>query len=222
MIEQDLRRSKIITRACAGERHCRGIAASGGSTNGVLHTLAFAREAGIPFTIDDIEAISKRTPLICDLTPTGRYDATDMYKAGGVRLLAQRLIEGGYVDGSRADGHGQDAGGRSRERPRNARSGSDPPLEQRDQPRTAACTSSRATSRRTAASSSSRAPSRAVSRPGAHLQPRRRRLSRPSEQQDQGGRRGGDPLRRAGWRARDARDASGDGGAWSGRDSAAR
>jgi dihydroxy-acid dehydratase len=99
MIEQDIRPSKLITRT-ALENAMAAIAASGGSTNGVLHTLAFAREAGLPWTIDDIEAINKRTPLICDLKPTGRYVATDMYRAGGIRLLTQRLLEGGYVDGS--------------------------------------------------------------------------------------------------------------------------
>ena len=99
MIELDLRPSKLVTRKALNNA-VACIAASGGSTNGVLHTLAFAREAGIDFTIDDIEAISKSTPLICDLTPTGKYNAIDMYRAGGVRLLTQRLIEGGYVDGS--------------------------------------------------------------------------------------------------------------------------
>src|SRR5579871_1825089 len=99
MIEQDLTPRKIITRA-ALENAVASAAASGGSTNVVLHSLAIAREAGIPFTIDDIEAISKRTPLICDLVPTGRFFATDMYKAGGIRLLAQRLVDGGHADGS--------------------------------------------------------------------------------------------------------------------------
>lgn len=99
MIEMDLRPSKLITRT-ALENSIAAIAASGGSTNGVLHTLAFAREAGIPFTIDDIEAISKRTPLLCDLKPTGRFVAVDMHRAGGNRVLAQRLLEGGYIDGS--------------------------------------------------------------------------------------------------------------------------
>ena len=99
MIEQDIRPGKLITRT-ALDNAVAAIAASGGSTNGVLHTLAFAREAGIPFTIDDIEAISKRTPLLCDLKPTGKYVAVDMHKAGGNRLLAQRLLEGGYIDGS--------------------------------------------------------------------------------------------------------------------------
>jgi dihydroxy-acid dehydratase len=99
MIEQDIRPSKLITRT-ALDNAIAAAAASGGSTNVVLHTLAFAREAGIPFTIDDIEAISKRTPLLCDLKPTGKYVAVDMHRAGGNRLLAQRLLEGGYIDGS--------------------------------------------------------------------------------------------------------------------------
>ena len=98
MIERDLRPSKIVTKQ-ALINSVAAIAASGGSTNGVLHILAFAREAGIPFTIDEIEAISKSTPLICDLTPTGKYNAVDMYRAGGVRLLAQRLLDGGYMKG---------------------------------------------------------------------------------------------------------------------------
>lgn len=99
MIAEDLRPSKIITRT-ALENAVAALAASGGSTNGVLHTLAFAREAGIEFTIDDIEAISKRTPLLCDMTPTGKYNAVDLYRAGGVRFLAKRMLEGGLLDGS--------------------------------------------------------------------------------------------------------------------------
>ena len=99
MVRDDLRPSKLVTRA-ALDNSIAAVAASGGSTNGVLHTLAFAREAGIPFTIDDIEAISKRTPLLCDLKPTGKYVAVDMHRAGGNRLLAKRLLDGGFIDGS--------------------------------------------------------------------------------------------------------------------------
>jgi dihydroxy-acid dehydratase len=98
LIEQDIRPSQIITRESL-ENAIAAATASGGSTNAVLHVLAFAREAGIPFTIDDIEAISRRTPLIADMTPTGRFNAVDMYRAGGIRLLAQRLLEGGYLHG---------------------------------------------------------------------------------------------------------------------------
>jgi dihydroxy-acid dehydratase len=98
LIAQDLRPSRIVTRH-ALENAVAAVAGSGGSTNGVLHTLAFAREAGIAFTIDDIEAISKRTPLLADMKPTGTYTAIDLHAAGGNRLMAQRLLQGGYLHG---------------------------------------------------------------------------------------------------------------------------
>lgn len=99
LIEQDIRPSKVITRKSL-ENAIAASAATAGSTNTVLHTLAFAREAGIEFTIDDIEAISRRTPIIADMRPTGKYVAVDLYRAGGIALVARRLIEGGYIDGS--------------------------------------------------------------------------------------------------------------------------
>ncbi len=98
MIAEDLRPSQIITRKGL-ENAIAAVTGSGGSTNGVLHTLAFAREAGIPFTLDDIETISRRTPLLADMKPTGRFVATDLYNAGGIRLFAQRMLEGGYLHG---------------------------------------------------------------------------------------------------------------------------
>ncbi len=98
LIEHDIRPSRVITRT-ALENAVAAIAGSGGSTNGVLHTLAFAREAGIDFSLDDIEAISKRTPLIVDMKPTGKYTAIDLHNAGGIRLVTQRLLEGGYLHG---------------------------------------------------------------------------------------------------------------------------
>ena len=99
LLENDLRTSKIITRA-ALENAIAAAASTAGSTNAVLHTLAFAREAGIPFTIDDIETISRQTPVIADMRPTGRYMALHLYRAGGVPLLTQRMLEGGYLDGN--------------------------------------------------------------------------------------------------------------------------
>jgi dihydroxy-acid dehydratase len=98
MIENDLRPSKIITRQ-ALENAIASATASGGSTNAVLHTLAFAREAGIPFTLDEIEAITERTPLLVDMLPTGKYTAIDLHRAGGIRLFTQRMLEGGYLHG---------------------------------------------------------------------------------------------------------------------------
>ena len=75
------------------------VASTGGSTNAVLHLLAMAREVGVSLTIDDFDEVSERTPIIGDLRPGGRYVALDMDRAGGTRLLAQRLLEGGKVHG---------------------------------------------------------------------------------------------------------------------------
>ncbi len=89
----------ILTRE-AFENAIASVAASGGSTNAVLHLLALAREANIPLTIDDFDRISRRTPLLADLKPGGRYMAVDVDRAGGVPLLAQRLVTAGLVDGN--------------------------------------------------------------------------------------------------------------------------
>jgi dihydroxy-acid dehydratase len=96
ILKRDLRPKDIITRDSL-ENDIAAIAASGGSTNGVLHLLAIAREMGIELHIDDFDRISERTPLICDLKPGGRYVAPDLYEAGGVPLLAQRLKEAGLL-----------------------------------------------------------------------------------------------------------------------------
>ena len=77
-----------------------GVAATGGSTNAVLHLLAMAREAGVPLSIDDFQEICRRTPVLVDLKPGGRFVAVDVDKAGGIGVIAHRLLEGGYVDGS--------------------------------------------------------------------------------------------------------------------------
>ncbi len=98
LLARNLRPGQIITRQSL-ENAIVAVAATGGSTNGVLHMLAFAREAGIPFTIDDIEQLSRKTPLIADLKPGGRFVATDMHRAGGIPLLAKRLLDGGYLHG---------------------------------------------------------------------------------------------------------------------------
>jgi len=98
VLAQDLRPSQILTRT-SFENATAAAAASGGSTNAALHLLALACEAGIPFTIDDIDRISRQTPLLCDLLPGGRYAAVDLHRAGGISLLVQRLIQGDLLDG---------------------------------------------------------------------------------------------------------------------------
>ncbi|MDQ3676098.1 MAG: dihydroxy-acid dehydratase [Actinomycetota bacterium] len=96
VLERGLRPRDIITKD-ALENAIAAIATSGGSTNGVLHLLAVAREAGIDLDIDDFDRISEATPLLCDLKPGGRYVATDLYAAGGVPLVAKRLLEAGRL-----------------------------------------------------------------------------------------------------------------------------
>jgi dihydroxy-acid dehydratase len=91
----------ILTRT-AFENAIASVAATGGSTNAVLHMLALAREIGMELAIDDFDAISRRTPLYVDLMPGGRFTAVDVDRAGGIQLIAQRLIEAGHVDGGAA------------------------------------------------------------------------------------------------------------------------
>ena len=97
-LEEDLRPSRILTRR-AFDNAIAAVAASGGSTNAVLHLLALAREIGVELAIDDIDRISRRTPLLCDLKPGGRFAAVELHRAGGIALLTRRLIEGGFIDG---------------------------------------------------------------------------------------------------------------------------
>ena len=98
ILANDIRPSDLVTRDSL-ENAIAASAATAGSTNSILHTLAFAREAGIAFSLDDIEAISQHTPIIGDMRPTGKYVALDLYQAGGVPILLNRLIEGGYMSG---------------------------------------------------------------------------------------------------------------------------
>jgi dihydroxy-acid dehydratase len=94
MLEGDRRPSQIITRRSL-ENAIASIATTGGSTNGVLHLLAIAREANIPLALDDFQEISSRTPLFVDLQPGGRFVAADLHRAGGIQLVAKRLMEAG-------------------------------------------------------------------------------------------------------------------------------
>ncbi len=93
LLRKGLRPRDIVTRH-ALENAIVGVAATGGSTNSVLHLLAIAGEAGVPLAMDDFDRVSARTPLLADLKPAGKYVAVDVYKAGGIPLIAKKLIEG--------------------------------------------------------------------------------------------------------------------------------
>ena len=98
-VKNERRPREICTRQ-AFENAIAGVAATGGSTNSVLHLLAMAKEAGVELKIDDFNTVSERTPLLVSLRPAGEFVAPDMDKAGGIGVLAQRLIDGGFADGS--------------------------------------------------------------------------------------------------------------------------
>ncbi len=96
LLRRDLRPRQIITRK-ALENAIAAVAATGGSTNAVLHLLAIAREAGVPLVLEDFDRISSRTPLLADMKPWGRYVAYDVYRAGGIGVIAKRLLEAGLL-----------------------------------------------------------------------------------------------------------------------------
>src|SRR2546427_5572852 len=130
MLGRGLRPRQITTRA-AFDNAIAGVAATGGSTNAVLHLLALAREIGVPLTIDDFNPVSGLTPLWADLKPGGRFTAVDLGRAGGTGVVAQRLVAAGLPHrpagppagrpvaqgGARAAGRGGEEGGRPPHRP---------------------------------------------------------------------------------------------------------
>src|SRR5690606_3938741 len=98
LIELDLTPRKIMTRK-AFENAITVVMAVGGSTNAVLHLLAIAHACGVELTIDDFEEIRRRTPLFCDLKPSGRYVATDLHRAGGIPQVMKQLLNAGLLHG---------------------------------------------------------------------------------------------------------------------------
>jgi len=98
LVRRDVRPSTFVTRG-ALENGIASVAATGGSTNGVLHLLAIAHEFGIPLDIDDFGTVADRTPIVADLTPGGRYTATDIYEAGGVALVMRELLKRDLLNG---------------------------------------------------------------------------------------------------------------------------
>jgi dihydroxy-acid dehydratase len=109
LLKDDLRPRQILTRD-AFENAIASVAATGGSTNAVLHLLAIAYEAGVGLSLDDFDRISERVPLLADLKPGGRFVATDLYHAGGTGLVAKRLDEAGLLHGSAPTVSGKNIG----------------------------------------------------------------------------------------------------------------
>ncbi|HSS36459.1 MAG TPA: dihydroxy-acid dehydratase [Patescibacteria group bacterium] len=99
LVRRDARPSSFVDRR-ALDNAIASIAATGGSTNGVLHMLAIAHEFGIPLDIDEFGAIADRTPIVADLQPGGRFTATDIFEAGGVALVMRELLERDLLDGT--------------------------------------------------------------------------------------------------------------------------
>src|SRR5689334_7257756 len=98
LVRHDVRPSSIVNRA-AIDNAIAAVAATGGSTNAVLHLLALAHEMGIPLSIDDFDTIAARTPIVADMTPGGRYTASDLYDAGGIALVMRELLKRDLLDG---------------------------------------------------------------------------------------------------------------------------
>ncbi len=97
LLKEDKRPGSIVTRD-ALVNAITSVAATGGSTNAVLHLLAIAREMDVELTIDDFDEVSARTPIIVDFKPWGRFNAPDLEKAGGMRVIAKRLKESGHLN----------------------------------------------------------------------------------------------------------------------------
>ena len=98
LVRDDVRPSALLTRE-SFENAITSVAATGGSTNGVLHLLAIAREAGIELSLDDFDTIASRTPIVVDIKPAGRFVANDLYRAGGMALVARELVGAGVLHG---------------------------------------------------------------------------------------------------------------------------
>jgi dihydroxy-acid dehydratase len=109
LVRSGLRPTQILTRE-ALENAAASVSATGGSTNGVLHLLAIARELGIPFELDDFDRIAAQTPVVASLKPGGRFVATDVHEAGGVALVARELVKAGLVHGEAPNVDGRTLG----------------------------------------------------------------------------------------------------------------
>lgn len=96
LLEKDVRPSSIMTKK-ALENAIASVAATGGSTNAVLHIMAIARELGVDLELEDFDRVSTKTPIIVDFKPWGRYVANDLFEAGGMAVIAKRLMDAGFI-----------------------------------------------------------------------------------------------------------------------------
>ena len=113
VLRKGLRPRDIITKKALANA-IAGVMATGGSTNAVLHLLAVAKEAGVKLTIDEFDQISRKTPLLADLKPWGNYTAPEMYEAGGMAVVAMRLLEAGLLNGGEKTVSGRTIGEEAR------------------------------------------------------------------------------------------------------------
>jgi dihydroxy-acid dehydratase len=109
LVRRNVMPAEIVTLE-AIENAAASVVATGGSTNGLLHLLAIAREFRLPFTIDDFDRIAGRTPVLADMKPWGRFHATDVHRAGGIGLVARELMKQGLVHGGRPTVDGRTLG----------------------------------------------------------------------------------------------------------------
>ena len=209
LVRDDVRPSHIITRD-AIENAAASVAATGGSTNGVLHLLAIAAELGIPFSIDEFDVIATRTPIVASLKPGGEFVATDMFDAGGVALVARELKKRDLIHSGAVTVDGRTLGQIA-----------DDVVETPGQPVVVPITAPLKASRRPGdpareplarrmCGQARRARAAAPSRPGAGVRHRGGRVRSGQGALDRGRRRGRDPLRGPGRRPGDAGDAARD------------
>ena len=200
----------ICTRT-AFDNAIAGVAGTAGSTNAVLHLLAMAREAELPLSIDDFEPVLARTPVFVDIKPGGKYMAADVDQAGGIGVIAQRLLEGGYVDGSAHDRHRANVRRRGRGGEGDRRAGGHPSAQSDAETARRHRHFARIAGARRLRHQTGGARQESSPRAGARLRPRRGGHGGGAGRQDPAERRGGDPLRRSARRTGHARDARGDG-----------
>ena len=110
LVRDDVRPSQVMTRE-ALENAIAAVAATAGSTNGVLHLLAIAKELGIELELEDFDRIAERTPVVADIKPAGRFVATELHAAGGVALVARELLKAGLVHGDAPNVDGRSLSG---------------------------------------------------------------------------------------------------------------